>query len=252
MSIQLYEDKRILQILLLASMMTMFSCSQEPGDRAKRLVQQLDLPVEQAMKRLVAMQELEDMGKEAVPALLAGLKDNAIDIRFQSARILGLIQAPEAKPALRDTLKNDASIVVKLAAATALAKMGDDSGYTLAMNAVKSNDEHAVEKAVIALGDIGDKRAVPKLLEVLNSHGFAGSEAARALGKIGDKTAVEPLIRALGRGLWMKRWYAAEALGKIGDEKALPVLREALKDEESEVREAAQEAIRRIEEAKTE
>ncbi len=66
--------------------------------------------------------------------------------------------------------------------------------------------------------------------------GWSGSlEAVKALGEIGDKAAVPALARALRDGEGNVRWDAAEALGKIG-KTAVPTLIKALKDEQWTVR----------------
>ena len=57
-----------------------------------------------------------------------------------------------------------------------------------------------------------------------------------ALGEIGDSRAIEPLIQALkDKDKYIREW-AADALGEIGNERAVEPLIEALKDEYSSVR----------------
>jgi hypothetical protein len=54
------------------------------------------------------------------------------------------------------------------------------------------------ERAAWALGELKDKRAVPKLIEVLNDRSyFVRAQAARSLSLIGDEAAVGPLIEAI-------------------------------------------------------
>jgi HEAT repeat protein len=82
--------------------------------------------------------------------------------------------------------------------------------------------------ASLALGNIGDPRAVPALIEALKDEDeYVRSYAASALGKIG-KPAVPALIEALKHEDKTVRWSAAFSLDKIG-EPAVPVLIEALK-----------------------
>jgi len=128
--------------------------------------------------------------------------------------------------------------------------------------------------AIMALGDIGDRRAVEPLLETMqyiDSH----YEAREALAKIGEpavesliqaldekleidpidaveairkigKPAVEPLIRALRNENQLIRKNAAIALGRIGDPRAVEGLVQALKDEDVGVRKAAEQALHAI------
>ena len=55
-------------------------------------------------------------------------------------------------------------------------------------------------------------------------------DAALALGKIGDRRAVEPLIKSLGDINTKVRQAAASALGKIGDRRAVAPLITVLED----------------------
>jgi HEAT repeat protein len=107
---------------------------------------------------------------------------------------------------------------------------------------------YASEQRIRVLGEIGDKRAVPILIEVLEKKGAfcvltsdspdpdrytdiygICAEAARALGKIGDERAIEPLIAALATEDQEERIAIAEALVKFGDKRAVEPLISALK-----------------------
>ena len=98
-----------------------------------------------------------------------------------------------------------------------------------------------------ALGAIGDPRAVPVLIDMLEhdpsvaSYGAwsAGEIAASALARIGDRRAFEPLVRALDAAEELTRKAAAEALGKLGDERSLAVLQRVLETGTGDVREGA-------------
>ena len=91
--------------------------------------------------------------------------------------------------------------------------------------------------AAIALGEIGDVRAVGPLIEILADPDYrVRREAARGLGKIGDPCAAEPLIKALSDKERQVREAALEALEKIGepvDESLINALADSNKEEES-------------------
>ncbi|RKY36993.1 MAG: hypothetical protein DRP72_03565, partial [Candidatus Omnitrophota bacterium] len=90
---------------------------------------------------------------------------------------------------------------------------------------LKSEDSYVREQAAIALGEIGDKRAIEPLINTLKDRNSdVRKYAAIALGKIGDKKAVEPLINALEDKSWGVCKHAIIALGKIGDKKAIELL----------------------------
>jgi len=105
----------------------------------------------------------------------------------------------------------------------------------------------------MALGEIGDPRAVEPLIATLQSEKSDVRQAAvRALGKLGDLHAVEPLIGALGDqatsswGRYYVQEVAAEALGRLGDHRATEPLIIALKGEDSHMRRTAAEALGKL------
>jgi HEAT repeat protein len=84
--------------------------------------------------------------------------------------------------------------------------------------------------AAAELADLGDSRAVPALLAVLeedmNRRTGVWAAAIPALGTLRDPRAVPALIEALElrEEDWLGREMAAVALGEIGDEAAVPAL----------------------------
>jgi HEAT repeat protein len=110
-------------------------------------------------------------------------------------------------------------------------------------------DWYVREDAALALGRLGDTRAVEMLivlLEVRRRRGF-GSDAARLLGKLGDARAVEPLIAALkDKDFPFVQEDAAEALGQLGDARAVEPLLAALNGKDKDVVKAAALALDRI------
>jgi len=96
-------------------------------------------------------------------------------------------------------------------------------------------------RAVDALGEIRDQRAVPTLIATLDNHHpvasgqllvvpgmSAADKAGEALGKIGPP-AVDPLIAALGDSEAEVRKRAASALTNINDRRAAGVLQRAFR-----------------------
>jgi HEAT repeat protein len=84
---------------------------------------------------------------------------------------------------------------------------------------------------VIALGMIGDREAVPTLLEGLaDPHTPVRDAAAWALGAMKDGRAVRPLIKALSDPEWHVRMEAEWALLEIGEPAVDPLIA-ALHDE---------------------
>lgn len=124
-----------------------------------------------------------------------------------------------------------------------------DRRATDALIAVLSDSRDMVRrKAALALGKIGDAKAVPALTQQALTHEDSGSRstATAALGDIGDATAVEPLLQLLQDGNDTVRAMAAQSLGKIGDARATGALLGRLEDRTYGVRGRAIEALAAI------
>ncbi|MBA7684037.1 hypothetical protein ES703_92426 [subsurface metagenome] len=105
------------------------------------------------------------------------------------------------------------------------------------------------EDAAIALGIIGDSRAVEPLIEYLehSEDDHLRCDIVTALGRIGDKKATPALIEALLNDSYRHtRCEAARALGEIGDKRAIPALEKALKDEYYHTRWRAAKALKKL------
>jgi hypothetical protein len=95
----------------------------------------------------------------------------------------------------------------------------------------ESETHSARFRAAEALGELGDRRAVEALIDVLENFREGDSvysvgqgvrtEAAVALGKLGDPRAFDPLIEALEDDSLYVRVAAAEGLGLLGDPRAV-------------------------------
>lgn len=112
-----------------------------------------------------------------------------------------------------------------------------------------SGDQVLRAAAADALGWIGDTRAVPPLLAILqrpDDHEAVREIAAEALGKLGDRAAVQPLIDALSDSSdWLRR-AAAQSLGELGDHRAVEPLSALMADKSTMVQDAAFEALKRL------
>lgn len=122
---------------------------------------------------------------------------------------------------------------------------------------LKDSDPDLRHAAANALGWMRDPRALPALIERLQSDkdGWVRQAAARALGRIGDSGATPALIAALNDpecefSLFLPKpcvaEAAAEALGQLRDRTAVPALLAAARHPAIEVAVAAVRALRRI------
>jgi HEAT repeat protein len=99
---------------------------------------------------------------------------------------------------------------------------------------------------VQALGRLGDSSAVPALISSLDDPDpMVRVAAIAAIGTIKDRDTVIPLIKCLHDKEISIRIGAAEILGKLGDKRA-PLTKIRDHDIYSEVREAAEVALKKI------
>ncbi len=188
--------------------------------------------------------DLFKIGKPAVPALLAALKDKNENenVRCFAAEAIGKIGEKGTIPFLREAL-NDVENVI-YASVKALGKIGGKEAVpALTAVLVKEENKDICCAAAEALGKIREKEALPALMVALKKTDFWVSHAVeRALIEIGEPT-VAALIPALKDKDSRVRCAAAEALGKIGEKEAAPALLESLKDENNHVRYLSAKAL---------
>jgi len=206
--------------------------------------------VDEAIRRLEdqgtrkeATRDIEKIGKPAGPSLIRTANDKSRDqnTRISAIMLLGKIKPEQARDSLEEILEkdedkfcreasaiglgkledkravpklkqslNDESGNVRMRAAWALAKMGDDSGYGLALETIKGKDVTAQLLAIDALEAIGNKEAIPILKQNLDSE--------NVWTRIHSKLAIKRL----------------EMLG-LSEIERLNFLKETLKDEQFEV-----------------
>ncbi|KQC04169.1 MAG: hypothetical protein APR53_03740 [Methanoculleus sp. SDB] len=148
---------------------------------------------------------------------------------------------------LIENLREERDRPTRKAAEEALVRKGKSAVYSL-IGALNDNDWRVREGCVRALGQIGDERAVPHLIQLFRDKKTRVQLwATDALILIG-KNAVEPLTTALQDTDRRVRMGAIVALGEIQDARAVAALKELLKDTDEEIRSAAQDAIDYIQE----
>ena len=131
------------------------------------------------------------------------------------------------------TLEQTTSSKVKLYCIGELAKLAGKAGVLDALLKALNDHEYAVRKAAAeALGNQGDKAAVPALIQTLNDLIISvRTAAAHALGKLKSKDAVPPLCRLLTNGSEEVAVAAAAALGEIKSRQATrPLIQAVTKD----------------------
>ncbi|MHC4661660.1 MAG: HEAT repeat domain-containing protein [Planctomycetota bacterium] len=102
---------------------------------------------------------------------------------------------------------------------------GNVASYIEELEQTKNWDSPRIHRIIFYLGEIGDRKAVEPLINVLEKAPVQSARkiAANSLGEIGDARAIEPLINALINDYDI-RLDAAVSLGKIGTEQAVEAL----------------------------
>ena len=222
--------------------------------------------------------------KEAVPMLAKNLNDMDARARYWTIRALGSIGPPAkgATKALLNVMTQDSDRDNQNAAVAALIRIDFESMKKNLSARIKDLEGDMWKDAVdiIIMAGPAAKEAVPSLVrlmqrepreaggfvaEALASMGPAAKDAAGALAQAHRTGALKELgpsaipqwIDLLNSPLepfdssyaHMTRRHAVQVLGEFGPEAklALPVLRKALNDEHRSVREAAREALKKIE-----
>lgn len=208
------------------------------------------------VRRMAAQSLANIAGKAAIPTLEKMLSDDNGRVRTEVVKALGTIREDSASvvPALIRALAHEDSDV-RLAAVKTLPSFGPDAAAAVPRITELLNDPNWLVRqyAATALGSFGPaaKKAVPGLIESLkDSDRLVRCYAADTLGIIRDdpRTVVPALIAALGDDGWAVRMWAARSLGCFGPEAraAVPRLTELLQDKNTNVRDAATEALKRI------
>jgi len=185
---------------------------------------------------------------EAVEALSRIIAEEDSNMVMRALENLRLIGNEPAGSVLIKAL-DDSRAYVRMATATQLGRLGTAQGIdALLARMDREIDAAALAYLLEALGQAGDRRAVPGLLRTLQSdrrqldaqidHGpnalmrkmyahpgpVVRAHAAYALGQIGDRSALPGLINALTSQQQSLETMAAFALKKINDPEGLEAL----------------------------
>lgn len=144
--------------------------------------------------------EHEESGNET-EILLQALRSEKGYVRVAAAMALGQKKETAATDPLLKMLSQDYPLAGH-SAAMALGELGDERAVGTLMNELKNNEKDYIRSsAAIALGKLEAEEAVPFLIERLrDTKASVRSNAALILGKMGDESAVESLINTLESG----------------------------------------------------
>ncbi|MEO0561436.1 MAG: HEAT repeat domain-containing protein [Chloroflexota bacterium] len=196
--------------------------------------------------------------------LLAALHHKEAEVRRRAAVSLRIIGDIDAVDPLREVLEHEADPRVRVAVIAALDHLapkktetgnlisrssGPQSRVERLIDHLMSNRPDAAVQAANALGDLGDKIAVPPLIVLFRNKRQPPSvrlAAAEALLKMDSAPAEVTLLAALRSEKWHLRRNGAAILGQLRADWAIDPLAEALLDDKEMVAKTAHAALRRI------
>jgi len=130
-------------------------------------------------------------------------------------------------------------------AAVLLGQLGNKEAVPALIEATR--DKSIDYQAAISLGRIGDKSAIPALREMIETNPRHRLWAGFGLAALGESEGFDILTEVIRSDpAWVQRRHAVTALGQIGQARALPILMVALKDEHVSVRVSAAHALGQI------
>ncbi len=187
--------------------------------------------------------EMKD--KRAVPHLVRYLKSGR-NRRYAAAWALGEIGDPSSVFPLIDALEDENAGVVK-STTRAITKLGEKTVPVL-IDSLESGSVRKKEAILIALEDIGDRRAEDAVIAILTGENqrILRLRAARALAKCGTDRSVGPIISALKEGDIEMKVACSWSLGILEAQEAEPVLRALLDHDDTDVREWSARALEGI------
>src|SRR5205085_74507 len=210
--------------------------AQEPNEKA-------------ALFRLIG--EIAD--QSAIPELVGRLQGKDPIARVHIINTLARFNSPEVQNALQGLLK-DPNKLIRGAVLSAMQRMNgpidiervsallrdpeieilnqtkDERAVESLIQATRDADWWVSERAVDALAEIGSKRALPRLMEMLHTpaNGKAMPIVVRALGKLGDSRLVDTLLPLVARPEREIRIEAIQALSRVADESRAEQVRNEL------------------------
>jgi len=204
--------------------------------------------------------EPEEIAAEIIKELEASYTSERLEALIEASLAQGSTEAAETQAPIRPKPLSLAEVEEKFQSddwqeryAALDRYVSSEEGLQLLAKAVKDENTSIRRLAVIYLGDLQSKAALPYLFTALkDSSTSVRRTAGDTLSDLGFTEAIAPMIESLQDKNKLVRWRAARFLYEAGDETALDALKEAAKDPEFEIQlqaRMAQERIERGEEA---
>ena len=186
-------------------------------------------------------------GDQHAASILIGILENKNEVEWLrgcAAIALSRIPGEEVIQPLIDALR-DESLFVSRAAIMALGDLKCKPAIPCLEGILQDQGKKDLQASIVSvLKTIGGSEAAPALLQALgNPDKRVKRNAALALGELHIEKAVVPLMNLMKDGDECLRAIAASSLGVIGDKRAVETLIEALNDRSETVRTIAASSL---------
>jgi HEAT repeat protein len=152
---------------------------------------------ENAGKRNSATEALIRIGDTAIASIVAHLRrETDIDVRLSLVNLLGDLRSAEGFDILTELLEREKDINVSSSIVSSLGKYRDASALPPLMRVLQRDDLWLKFHVVEALGEIGDRAALPAVLPLYGEKSLR-KPVLEAIGKIADVGTVAFLLRII-------------------------------------------------------
>lgn len=190
------------------------------------------------MLAVVTLSKIKD--NSTIPHIIEAYKREPHDIaKWAMANLFVEFNNTQAVNALIDLLQNSSKSILASYLTEALGNIGDNRAVAPLLSILGDSSNEACGEAALALGKIGCKEAVDRIIDVMVDYSlkwYTRSQAAEALGLMKNKKSVKSLIQILQDNLSNHhaiKSRAAFSLGQIGDNRAIEPLVSALENDSS-------------------
>jgi len=197
-----------------------------------------------------AVDALITMGETAVDALIEAVNDGDATVCGNAIEALGRIGDPRALGTLIIALQDsDTNIII--AAMNALRRIGDPMAIQPLINFLSVDDLYLHFYATHSLSQINHPDTVDALLYQLENNNDPNVRhgCIVALGRLGDQRAITPILPLLRNASEKLRYSAVYALGDlatVGDPDVIAAITPLTNDPDSNVRAAAGDALKKL------
>src|SRR6476469_5967044 len=152
---------------------------------------------ENAGKRNSATEALIRIGEDAIIPIVDRLRiEGDVDVRLSLVNLLGDLRSSDAFDILVETLEGEPDINVSSSIVSSLGKYRDAAALPHLLRVLQREDLWLKFHAIEALGEIGDRAALPAILPLYNEKSLR-KPVLEAIGKIADVGTVSFLLKII-------------------------------------------------------